>query len=210
MTEKKQNPKAQKRAAGLKPARAKAGTSKQAAEDRRKRFAEAYIANGGNATEAAKAAGYSEKTARQQGARLLSDVSIQRRIAERRESLVKKYELTTEMVTRSIVQELNFDPGKLYDESGNLKPLHELDEDTRMVLSGVEFVQFGSPDAPVFVKKVKWAQRHQARDHAMKHLGMFEKDNRQKNDPQVILSALATSELMRLRETLLRAGGDGA
>ena len=36
----------------------KAGTSKQAAADKKKLFAEAYIANGGNASEAAKSAGY--------------------------------------------------------------------------------------------------------------------------------------------------------
>jgi len=50
----------------------KAGTSKQAAVDRKKLFAEAYIANGGNASEAAKNAGYSAKTAYSAGYRLKS------------------------------------------------------------------------------------------------------------------------------------------
>jgi len=159
------------------------GTSAAAAEVRRAVFVEAYIANGGNATDAAIKAGYSAKTAYQAGPRLLKRVEIATAIAERRKSLVKKYELTTEMVTRSIVQDLTFDPAQLYNDDGSLRDLHELDEDTRMSLASVEFVQFGSPDAPVFVKKVKWAQRHQARDHAMKHLGMFEKDNAQKLDP---------------------------
>lgn len=148
-------------------------------------FVEVYVANGDNGREAAIAAGFSAKTAEVKASQLLREVKVLDAIRERRESLVKKYELTAEMVTRSIVQELNFDPAKLYDEDGNLKSLNDLDEDTRMVLSGVEFVQIGSPDAPVFVKKVKWAQRHQAREHAMKHLGMFEKDNRQKVDPIV-------------------------
>lgn len=151
----------------------KQGTSKKSAELRRRKFVEAYIANGGNATEAAIDAGYSPKTAGQQGSRLLKDVNVANAIQDRRRKLVEKYELTTDMVTRSIVQELTFDPAKLYSEDGSLKALHELDEDTRMSLAGVEFVQFGSPDAPVFVKKVKWAQRHQAREHAMRFLGMF-------------------------------------
>lgn len=158
----------------------KQGTSKQAAEMRRKDFVNAYIANGGNATEAAKDAGYSAKTAYQQGSRLLKDVEVSAAIRARRDELSKKYELTSDLVIRSIVQELTFDPAKLYHEDGSLKGLHELDEDIRMVLSGVELVQIGSPDAPVFVKRVKWAQRHQAREHAMKHLGMFDKDNTQK------------------------------
>ena len=49
--------------------------------ERQKRFAEFYAASG-NATEAAKAAGYGEKTARAQGARLLTNVDIMRYVRE--------------------------------------------------------------------------------------------------------------------------------
>lgn len=180
---------------------AKQGTSKAAAEARRKMFVEAYLANGGNATEAAVEAGYSQRSAGQQGSRLLKDVKISAAIQARRETLMGKYELTSEMVMRTIVQELIFDPAKLYNEDGSLRPLHELDEDTRMVLSGAEFVQVGSPDAPVFVKKVRWAQRHQAREHAMRFLGMFERDNRQKSDPIAeFLAGLSRSALPVAKE----------
>lgn len=180
---------------------AKQGTSKAAAEARRKMFVEAYFANGGNATQAAVEAGYSQQSAAQQGARLLKDVKISAAIQARREALVGKYELTSEMVMRSIVQELTFDPAKLYNDDGSLKALHELDEDTRMVLAGVEFVQFGSLEAPVFARKVKWAQRHQAREHAMKFLGMFERDNRQKSDPIAeFLAGLSRSALPVAKE----------
>jgi len=49
--------------------------------ERQRKFCEYYATNP-NATEAAKAAGYSEKTARAQGARLLTDVDIMRYIRE--------------------------------------------------------------------------------------------------------------------------------
>jgi len=52
----------------------------------RRDFVDAYLKQGfgrGNASEAARTAGYSEKTARQQGSRLLSDADIQAAIAER-------------------------------------------------------------------------------------------------------------------------------
>lgn len=176
MTEKKPSSKRRNRAVS----RAKAGTSKRAAEDRRKIFVEAYIANGGNATEAAKAAGYSAKTAHVQGSQLLKDPNVSAAITARRESLVKRYELTADLVTRSIVQELTFDPALLYNHDGSLKHVTELDEDARMALTSVEFEQIGSQDAPVFVRKVKWAQRGQAREQAMKFLGMFERDNKQR------------------------------
>lgn len=168
-----------------KPApRVKAGTSKEAAEARKHLFVEAYIANGGNATEAAKKAGYSPQTARQQGSRLLTDVDVAAQVAARSKSLAKKYELTTDLVKRSIVQELTFDPARLYDSQGRLKPIPELDEDIRMALVSVEFEQVGSLDAPVYVRKVKWAQRQGAREQAMKHMGMFEADNKQRHPVQ--------------------------
>ena len=46
------------------------------------RFAVAFARNGGNATEAAKQAGYSESTARQQGSRLKTLRHVQQRIAQ--------------------------------------------------------------------------------------------------------------------------------
>lgn len=162
--------------------RVKAGTSKEAAAKRRHDFVEAYIANGGNATQAAVTAGFSGKTAGSQGQRLLKDVEVARLIADRAKTLAKKYELTAELVTRSIVQDLTFDPARLYNEDGSLKAITELDEDVRMALTAVEFEQIGSPEAPVFVRKFKWATKQGAREQAMKHLGMFEVDNRQKSE----------------------------
>lgn len=166
--------------------RVKAGTSREAAVLRRKLFVEAYIANGGNATDAAKRAGYSEKTAYRTGADLLKEPQVQEAIASRAEKVAKKYELTTELAARSIVQELTFDPAKLYRDDGSLKDITELDEDTRMALTSVDFEHIGDKDSPATVRKIKWASRHQAREQLMKHLGMFEKDNEQKT-PTVIL-----------------------
>lgn len=54
---------------------------------KRKLFVEAYLANP-NATEAAKRAGYSEKTARSQGQRLLTNVDIQQALTVRVEEAI--------------------------------------------------------------------------------------------------------------------------
>lgn len=171
----------------------KQGTSKEAAEIRRKIFVEAYISNGGNGKQAAIKAGFSEKTAESQASRLLRDVKVKDAIAIRAEKTAKKYELTTDLVVKSIVQELTFDPAKLYMAGGQLKDITELDEDTRMALASVEFEQLGSQDAPVFVRKYKWAQRNAAREQAMKHLGMFKKDNEQLPSPTLILMEQITA-----------------
>lgn len=186
---------APKKQTAKKPAaeKKKAGNSQVDAAARRAIFVEAYIANGGNATEAAKTAGYSDKTAYSQGCRLLKHVEVAAKVAKRAETLAKKYELTTDLVVKSIVQELTFDPANLYQAGGQLKDITELDEDTRMALASVEFEQLGSRDAPVFVRKIKWAARQGAREQAMKHLGMFLKDNEQQPAPTVILMEQITN-----------------
>lgn len=165
----------------------KAGTSKAASADRKKLFAEAYIANGGNASEAAKSAGYAENSAGVTGCRLLKDAQVRAILDERQAVLANKYELTAEAIIKSIAQELHFDPANLFNADGSIKPVGEMDEDTRMALVSIETLQMGDPESPAIVRKIKWATKHQAREQAMKHLGMFEKDNKQKADPVVSL-----------------------
>jgi phage terminase small subunit len=59
----------------------------KALSERERRFVDAYMGKAaGNATKAAELAGYSQKTCRQQGARLLTKVSIQAAIKQRAES----------------------------------------------------------------------------------------------------------------------------
>jgi len=184
-----------------KPApRTKAGTGKDAAARRRHLFVEAYIANGGNATEAAKTAGYSAKTAGQQGHMLLKDVEVSRALADRQQKLAAKFEITTEAVLRNLAQAIHFDPRKLVNEDGSAKAIQELDDDTAMALSGFEvteeFIGRGEDrELSGYTKKFKWLDKNTARDQAMKHLGMFREDNDQRNPlaglPRETLKALA-------------------
>lgn len=128
----------------------------------------------------------SDATAAVEASKLLRNPKIEAYLAKKAEKIAKKYDLTAELAARSIVQELTFDPAKLYREDGTLKDVTELDEDTRMALTSVEFEHIGDKDSPATVRKIKWASRHQAREQLMKHLGMFERDNAQKT-PTVII-----------------------
>lgn len=163
--------------------RAKGSSSPQAAAKRRALFVEAYITNGGNATQAGIAAGLSPKTAASQGARLSNHVEVKAALAKRQEELANRYKLTTENVIKSLAQAVFFDPRKLYNADGSLKPVHELDEDTAAALAGLEVVemaggaQIGGGAAlqhvAMYTKKVKWIDKNTARDQAMRHLGQY-------------------------------------
>lgn len=138
-----------------------------------------------NATQAAIRAGYSKHTAYSQGERLLRNAEIRSAIDAGIAKHAENAGLSIEMVLASIVRELTFDPAQLFDEFGGLKPIDEIPAEARKCLVGIETAQVGSPEAPVMVQKVKWVNPSQAREQAMKHLGMFEKDNAQKPPPVV-------------------------
>ena len=164
------------------PTRTKQGTSKVSAEDRRIAFVEAYLSNGRNATQAAVTAGFSPKTAERQGSRMVRDVRVQTVLDKRRTDIAKKNELSTDEIMADMARALRFDPRKLYRQDGTLKPIHELDDDTALCLTGIEVVAMPGEEGatPLFVKKMKWESKATARDQALKVFGMYEKDNKQK------------------------------
>lgn len=190
--------------------RVKAGQNGAAAAQRRSLFIEAYLSNGENASQAAIAAGFSPKTAGQQGSRLLKNVKVQQELNSRRTKVLEKFQLTTENVLQSVAQALFFDPRKLFDDKGLLKPITELDDDTAQALAGIDITEeYGN--APVdeelepqphggglrrahgkrvqtgYTAKLKWLDKNAARDQAAKMLGMYGADNRQKTDPLTAL-----------------------
>lgn len=185
--------------------RVKQGTS--SASDRKAAFVEAYIANGGNATDAAIRAGYSPKTADQQGSRLLKDVKVSSLLDKRRVALCTKLEISTERILQERARLSFFDVRKLFDKDGKPIPIHELDDDSAAAIAGLEVVeQFeGTGDNKQFVgylKKYKLSDKGASLTALEKHLGMYEKDNSQKNVPLTIDQIDS-----RLSQLLGKAGG---
>lgn len=196
----KKTPPAKKKPAGRKPAPKvkqglsrvaakpgkKAGSSKAAAALKRRLFADAYIANGGNATQAGIACGLSEASAGQTGARMLKHAEVHARIKERQAVLSQKYELTADSVIKSLAQAVHFDPRKLYNTDGTLKQITELDDDTAAALAGFEVTEEtigsgGQRETVGYTKKVKWLDKNVSREQAMKHLGLYKEDNKQRS-----------------------------
>lgn len=76
--------------------------------DKQRRFVEAYCSNGHNATQAAIASGYSEKTARQVGSENLAKPDIQDAIQEFMSKATKKALITTERLVERLVEESEY------------------------------------------------------------------------------------------------------
>lgn len=113
---------------------------------------------------------------------LLKRDKIRARIEELRGQAAMASGLTVEKVLRSLHCALEFDPRKLYRDDGTLKSVHELDDDTAAVLAAIEVVEAkaGDEDASNYTKKIKWLDKNTARDQAMKHFGLYKRDNEQR------------------------------
>lgn len=146
------------------------------------RFAEEYLIDL-NATQAATRAGYSAKTANEQGARLLANVSVRSAIEAGQAERSARTHITQDRVLQELARIAFFDLRKLYREDGSLKAMNELDDEAAAVLAGVDVVEtkgnaaIGGEDGirhiPEFTKKVKIPDKVAALGLAMRHLGML-------------------------------------
>lgn len=141
-------------------------------------FVAEYIANGMNATKAAIAAGYSAKTAQEQGSRLLSNVMVSAAIEEKTNRILGKLEITAEKVLQEIAKMAFLDPRRLFASDGSLVPIHELDDHTAASVAGLEVNELfeGSGEqkhAYGLCKKIKIADKGQNLERLGRHLKLF-------------------------------------
>lgn len=123
-----------------------------------KRFCQEYIIDL-NAGRAAIRAGYSKKTADQTASRLLRNVKIQAYLAELQKTVSEKLNLTAEWVISRFKE--------ISDRCMTAVPVMEFDHDAKEMKPTGEY-EFDSSGA------------NKATEMIGKHLGVFEKDNQQK------------------------------
>nr|WP_246386828.1 terminase small subunit [Gluconacetobacter sacchari] len=155
--------------------------------DKQRRFVEEYLVDL-NATQAAIRAGYSEKTARSQGQRMLTNVDIQKCLSEGQAARATRTKITQDRVVQEIARLGLSDVRKLFDDSGRLLQPHEWDDDTAAAVAAIEVDQRKEPgeDGERYtVTKIKAWDKNSALEKLMKHLGLYERDNEQR---QVIVN----------------------
>lgn len=169
------------------------------------KFVAEYLLSG-NASQAARNAGYSPKTAHVIGQENLLKPAIasllaqkQSEIAARQDERLAAMELTEARVQREIARIAFFDPRKMFHADGRPKEITELDDDTAAAVGGLDILEeFSGSGAERVktgeVKKYKISDKNSALDKASKILGMFKKDNEQPNaaTANAIQSLLAT------------------
>lgn len=131
--------------------------------DRQELFAREYLKDL-NATQAAIRAGYSEKTANEQGARLLANVSVAKRIAELKADRNAEIGADAAYVLRRLVEIDQMDVLDIMTDDMSLKPVSEWPSSWRRYISGFDLAEMfeGRGDEREMVgvlKKIKWPDK---------------------------------------------------
>jgi phage terminase small subunit len=101
-------------------------------------FCQSYLIDF-NATRAAKAAGYSGRSATEIGSENLRKLHIQERINELRENTGKTFNITRERIAQELARIAFADIRNLFDDvSGDLVPPYELSDDAAAVIGSIE------------------------------------------------------------------------
>lgn len=128
-----------------------------------------------NATQAAIRAGYSPTTAKQQGARLLTNADIAAAIAAGTGRQLEKLEITADRVKEEIARIAFLDPRACFDAEGNLLPIGELPTAVAAALAQFDIVKqnITTGDGKVdVVHRLKWADKMRALELLAKHFGI--------------------------------------
>lgn len=134
--------------------------------DKQEKFVVAYIANGGNATQAALAAGYSKASAYSQGCRLLKHDEVSTVIDQRRGKVMRKLEISAERVLEERARLAFYDPAKLLGVT-TVEQIQSLDEDTRRAIQGFRVGAGGEVE-------IKAADKDKSLTALEKHLGLYD------------------------------------
>jgi phage terminase small subunit len=145
---------------------------------REERFAREYVIDL-NGSEAAKRAGYAERSARITASRLLTKANVKDLIAKLTKEKFEKLEISADWVLGELRKLAGYDAGAIFNDDGSLKPIREWDPATRTALVGLDheklFEHFGGGQAKHVgtTRKIKLADKLRALELLGRHLKLF-------------------------------------
>lgn len=149
---------------------------------KKERFCKEYVIDL-NGAQAAIRAGYSTKTAKEQAARLLTNVNVQARVKELQGAIGKRLDITAEKVVQEFAK-IGFSNIQDYIEAGNeVMDLKTIEPEKAAAVESItrSVTEFGSGASAGTKTKLtfKLHSKVSALENLGKHLGIFEKDNNQ-------------------------------
>lgn len=153
---------------------------------KQERFAQLYVQLD-NASEAYRQSYSSERmqqsTIHRKASMLMENPEIIARVKELRDVTAERALITAERVLKEVSRIAFFDIRRIFNADGTLKRVIDLDDDTAAAIGSIEAIQVGDDGQLIITKKIKAGDKNPALEKLMKHLGLYEIDNKQKTDP---------------------------
>src|SRR5690606_39059672 len=138
---------------------------------KQQRFADEYLIDL-NATQAAIRAGYSPKSAEQQGSRLLSNAKVRAYIDERMAELSRRTGVTQERIIRELARIAFLDPTKLVNMD-TVELLDDATEDDRAAIAAVKVKTISGEETEMVEREIRFADKIKALELLGKRFGMW-------------------------------------
>lgn len=158
-----------------------------------------------NATQAAIRAGYSEKTAEQQGSRLLSNAKVAAAVAEAQAKRAERTNITQDRVLVELARLGFSDIRRVLTSEGGLIEPQEWDDETAASIASLEVVTVhnGETDKdgnkiPERIHKIKTWDKNSALEKLAKHLGMYAPEKREHTSPDGTMTPVAPVAIYKL------------
>ncbi|WNN42804.1 terminase small subunit [Winslowiella toletana] len=139
--------------------------------DKQELFAREFVKDL-NATQAVIRAGFSEKSARNQAHRLMTNDDILARIAELKQDRNNQVGIDAAYVLRRLVEIDQMDVLDILLANGELKPIKDWPKTWRTTLSGMDVTEMAG-DAAGLLKKIKWPDKVKNLELLGKHVNVM-------------------------------------
>lgn len=129
-----------------------------------------------NATASAIKAGYSEKTARSQGQRLLTNADIQKLLKKEIKAMLSDTDKLTLKWLEQVNQISFSDIREVFNDTNDLKNIKDIDDNTALAIESVEVVQTYNKQTKenIYTKKVKMSNKVKGLELLGKYLAILQ------------------------------------
>jgi len=168
------------------------------------------IVNGMNQTEAYMQAGYNctKETARRNASELLTKADIVERIAQIRAELTERERIKADEIARELKEIAFFNPQALFDEDGNLIPIHKLPPNVAKVVANMKIqnVKSKGSDHIEYLKEIQLVPKIKALELLGLYVEMFKGKGAETPDISVVVNKIEQESEELARQALANMG----
>jgi len=118
---------------------------------------------------------------------LFEGVNIRSRVEELQKEIAWRNELSIDSIIQELKRIILFNPKDLFNEEGNLKNVSDLPNEVAAAISSIDVTEIYSGGNLKRANRIKFYNKLDALEKLAKHLGFYEKDNKQQDQERTVI-----------------------